>query len=81
MRAFPTVKDLIVGNEPNQSRFWQPQFDSRGRSAAPAAYLEVLARSYDALKGFDPTINSSGSASRRVVETTRLPQATSRILR
>jgi hypothetical protein len=60
MRAFPTVKDVIVGNEPNQSRFWQPQFDSRGRSAAPAAYLEVLARSYDALKGLDPTINVIG---------------------
>ena len=24
-RAFPAVKDMIVGNEPNQSRFWQPQ--------------------------------------------------------
>ena len=59
-RAFPTVKDFIVGNEPNQSRFWQPQFDSRGRSAAPAAYLEVLARSYDALKGVDPGINVIG---------------------
>lgn len=59
-RAFPTVKDVIVGNEPNQSRFWQPQFDSRGRSAAPAAYLEVLARAYDALKGVDQTINVIG---------------------
>jgi hypothetical protein len=61
-RAFPTVKDFIVGNEPNQSRFWQPQFDSRGRSAAPAAYLEVLARGYDALKGVDPSINVIGVA-------------------
>ena len=25
-RAFPQVKDVIVGNEPNKSRFWQPQF-------------------------------------------------------
>jgi hypothetical protein len=60
LRAFPTVKDVIVGNEPNQSRFWQPQFDGRGRSAAPAAYHELLARSYDALKGVDPTINVIG---------------------
>jgi hypothetical protein len=60
MRAFPTVKDVIVGNEPNQSRFWQPQFDARGRSAAPGAYLEVLARTYDAVKGFDSTINVIG---------------------
>lgn len=61
-RAFPTVKDVIVGNEPNQSRFWQPQFDSRGRSLAPAAYHEMLARAYDALKGVDPTINVIGVA-------------------
>ena len=24
-RTFPTVKDIIVGNEPNQTRFWKPQ--------------------------------------------------------
>ena len=59
-RTYPTVKDYIVGNEPNESRFWQPQFDGRGRSAAPAAYHELLARSYDALKGVDPTINVIG---------------------
>jgi hypothetical protein len=59
-RTFPTVKDVIVGNEPNQSRFWQPQFDSRGRSLSPAAYHELLARSYDALKGVDPAINVIG---------------------
>ena len=29
-RTFPTVKDIIVGNEPNQPYFWQPQFDARG---------------------------------------------------
>ncbi|HET7857415.1 MAG TPA: hypothetical protein VFL41_13240 [Gaiellaceae bacterium] len=61
-RSFPTVKDFIVGNEPNHSRFWQPQYDSRGRSAAPAAYFELLARSYDALKAVDPTINVIGLA-------------------
>jgi hypothetical protein len=59
-RAFPTVKDYIVGNEPNQALFWQPQFDSRGRSAAPRAFLELLARSYDALKGVDQRINVIG---------------------
>src|SRR5439155_1638909 len=26
-RTFPEVKDFIVGNEPNKSRFWQPQFN------------------------------------------------------
>jgi hypothetical protein len=59
-RTFPTVKDIIVGNEPNQPRFWQPQFDSRGRNVSGASYESVLARSYDALKGVDPTINVIG---------------------
>lgn len=59
-RAFPTVKDFIVGNEPNQPRFWQPQFDSRGRAVSPAAYESLLASGYDALKAVDPTINVIG---------------------
>jgi len=61
-RTFPTVKDVIVGNEPNQPRFWQPQFDSRGRGVSGAAYEALLARSYDALKEVDPAINVIGVA-------------------
>ena len=57
--TFPTVKDFIVGNEPNLTYFWAPQFVN-GRSAAPAAYEALLARSYDALKAVDPTINVIG---------------------
>jgi hypothetical protein len=59
-RTFPTVKDVIVGNEPNQPRFWQPQFDPSGGNVSGAAYEAVLARSYDALKAVDPTINVIG---------------------
>jgi hypothetical protein len=59
-RTFPTVKNVIVGNEPNQSRFWQPQFDAAGNGASGAAYEALLARSYDALKGVDPAINVIG---------------------
>jgi hypothetical protein len=59
-RTFPTVKDVIVGNEPNQSRFWQPQYDARGRGVSGAAYEALLARGYDALKEVDPTINVIG---------------------
>lgn len=58
--TFPTVTDFIVGNEPNQQRFWQPQFTSGGRSAAPAAYAALLAQSYDALKRVNPNINVIG---------------------
>ena len=35
--AFPQVTRIIVGNEPNQPRFWQPIFDSSGQPAAPVA--------------------------------------------
>jgi hypothetical protein len=58
-RTFPTVKDFIVGNEPNLTFFWAPQFVN-GKSAAPAAYEALLARTYDALKTVDPTINVIG---------------------
>ncbi len=59
-RTFPTVRDFIVGNEPNQPRFWQPQFDARGHAVSPAAYEALLARSYDALKAVDPVITVLG---------------------
>ena len=55
-RAFPEVKDIIVGNEPNKSRFWQPQFLPNGKGAACAAYEPVLAASYDAIKNVDRSI-------------------------
>jgi hypothetical protein len=59
-RTFPTVKDVIVGNEPNQTRFWQPQYNSNGTPAACVAYERTLAASYDALKRVDPSINVIG---------------------
>jgi hypothetical protein len=59
-RTFPTVKDYVVGNEPNQPRFWQPQFGRNGVQLAPAAYYALLVRSYDALKAVDPTITVIG---------------------
>jgi hypothetical protein len=51
-RTFPSVKEFIVGNEPNQTRFWQPQFDAAG--GACVAFTRMLAASYDALKAVDP---------------------------
>src|SRR5215203_4675497 len=58
-RTFPTVKDYVVGNEPNQPRFWQPQFRRRV-AVSPRAYYSLLARSYDALKAVDPSITVIG---------------------
>jgi hypothetical protein len=59
-RTFPTVKDFVIGNEPNQPYFWQPQYSGVGKPLAAAQYLPLLAGSYDALKAKDPTITVIG---------------------
>ena len=59
-RSYPQVKEIGVGNEPNQPRFWQPQFSSSGRSLACGAYERVLAQAYDALKAVDSSITVIG---------------------
>jgi hypothetical protein len=57
---FPTVKDYVIGNEPNQPRFWLPQYSPTGQPVAAAQYLPMLAAGYDALKAVDPTITVIG---------------------
>jgi hypothetical protein len=59
-RTYPWVKHFLVGNEPNQPRFWQPQFDAAGARVAASTYLQVLSRAYDALKAVDREINVLG---------------------
>jgi hypothetical protein len=59
-RTYPQVKRFVIGNEPNQPRFWRPQFSPGGRPLAAAAYEQVLALSYDALKAVDPAIDVIG---------------------
>jgi hypothetical protein len=58
-RAYPQVKDFVIGNEPNQPRFWQPQF-VKGKGVSGAAYERVLAMAYDGLKAVDPEIRVIG---------------------
>jgi hypothetical protein len=58
--ALPTVKDFIVGNEPNLNRFWMPQFTAKGGDAAAPAYEALLAQTYDALKAVSPDIQVYG---------------------
>lgn len=66
-QAFPGVKDIIVGNEPNVNRFWQPQYTG-GKDAAATDYEHTLAQAYDALKAvrpdavvWGPSISSRGN--------------------
>jgi hypothetical protein len=47
--AFPEAAAFIVGNEPNQPRFWQPQFNRDGSQASASAFLTALAGCYDAI--------------------------------
>jgi hypothetical protein len=61
-RKHRTVRDVIVGNEPNLNRFWMPQYDDGGASVAPAEYLTLLARTYDALKAVSPAIKVWGGS-------------------
>ena len=61
-QQLPGVKDFIVGNEPNLNRFWLPQFSARGTDSSAPAYELLLAKTYDALKAVDPTINVVGGA-------------------
>jgi hypothetical protein len=62
VRAVPAIRHVIVANEPNLNRFWLPQFGLDGSSVAPAAYLELLERTYDAVKGVSPGVRVYGGA-------------------
>lgn len=60
--ALPTVKDFVIGNEPNLNRFWLPQFNADGSDAAAPAYVALLASVYDALKAVSSDIRVIGGA-------------------
>ena len=62
VETFPTVRDVIVGNEPNLNRFWLPQFAEDGSNAAAPAYLELLAETYDAVKKVSPAVRVVGGS-------------------
>jgi hypothetical protein len=60
-KAYPSVATIIVANEPNQPRFWQPQFSGR-TFVAGRLYERLLALSYDALKKANPKVVVAGAA-------------------
>ena len=57
---YPQVKEFVIGNEPNQTLFWRPQFGPSGQNASAAAFGPYLAAAYDTLKGVDPAIEVVG---------------------
>lgn len=57
LSRYPTINDVVIWNEPNLGFFWQPQFTPGGASAAPAAYEKLLARCWDVLHAFRPSVN------------------------
>jgi hypothetical protein len=59
-RTYPSVKDFIIGNEPNKPLGWSPQFDPRGRAVGCSSYAGILAAAYDALKAVDQGITVIG---------------------
>ena len=60
--ALPWVTTFIVGNEPNSSVYWQPQFDAAGGDAAAKSYEQLLAATYDGIKAARPTATVIGGA-------------------
>ncbi len=58
-KRYPQVHTFVIGNEPNQPRFWQPQF-VKGKAVAAIGYERTLADTYDALKAVDPTVSVVG---------------------
>ncbi len=61
-RLVPSVRDLIIGNEPNLNRFWMPQFTRTGLDAAASRYLSLLALTYDRVKAAAPGVTVIGGA-------------------
>ena len=62
VREVPSLRHVIVGNEPNLNRFWLPQFGLDGSNAAAPAYLALLAQTYDAIKDAAPDARVYGGA-------------------
>jgi hypothetical protein len=62
VRQVPGIREYIIGNEPNLNRYWLPQFGSAGEDVAAAAYVQLLARTYDAMKAVDKGVFVNGGS-------------------
>ena len=62
VRKVPTIREYIVGNEPNLNRYWLPQFGPNGEDVAAPSYVQLLARTYDLMKAVDPDVFINGGS-------------------
>src|SRR5947199_6076631 len=62
VRRVPTIREFIVGNEPNLNRYWLPQFGPDGEDVAAPVYVQLLARTYDLMKAADPNVFIDGGS-------------------
>jgi hypothetical protein len=62
VRRVPTIREYIVGNEPNLNRYWLPQFGPNGEDVAASSYVQLLARAYDLMKAADPDVFIDGGS-------------------
>jgi hypothetical protein len=60
VKAIPSAAGVVVDNEPNLNTFWMPQFGPGARDVAAAAYEDLLARTYDAVKAASPSTRVIG---------------------
>src|SRR6266566_3487923 len=56
VKQVPSLREYIVGNEPNLNRYWLPQFGPNGEDVAATSYVQLLARTYDAMKTADKNV-------------------------
>jgi hypothetical protein len=69
VRRVPTIREYIIGNEPNLNRYWLPQFGPNGENVAAPSYVRLLAVTYDMMKAADRGVFiNGGSVSPRGVD-------------
>ena len=62
LTRLPSIRDVVIWNEPNKSFFWSPQLPEGDAAASPEAYEELLARCYDVLHAAFTDVNVIGLA-------------------
>ena len=60
-RDNPTIRDFVIGNEPNLNRFWMPQFALTGEPVA-GGVPRAAGSDYDELKKVSPKAQVIGGA-------------------